>query len=465
MLLGLAALATGCVRFEPRPLAPAMTAAAFEARTLDDPALRTFLESNLARPLPDWPPVRWDFETLTLAAFYFHPSLDVARAQWRVAQGGMKTAGGRPNPTLSAIPAYNFNAASGVSPWLPGLNCDWPIETMGKRGYRQARSGHLTEAARWNIFTTAWQVRSNLRTALAEFHFASQRADGLAQQVDAQKVLARLLEERLAAGAVSATEATVYHLALNKASFELAEARRQTALARSHVAEALGLTAPALASVPLPPLPAPDDAPRLDLSSATLRQAALCGRADILSALAEYDATQSALQLELARQYPDLHLGNGYQWDQGESKWSLALTAELPLLNQNRGPIAEAEARRAEAAARLLALQARVITGVDAARLNHALVLAQQTQARALVQIQEQRQHAITMAQQAGGADLLEVESARLEGLTGRLVLLEVEQRLQQAAAQLEDALQRPFTGLSGVVAEPRPAPAFKKSP
>ena len=255
---------------------------------------------------------------------------------------------------------------------------------------------------------------------------------------------------------------TTYKLALNRASFDWGEARRQSAIARAHVGEAIGLPASVIEGVELPLPPAANAAG--DLDSITLRQAALRGRADVLAALAEYEAAQSALQLEVARQYPDLHLGNGYQWDQGESKWSLALTAELPLLNQNRGPIAEAQARRGEAAARLLALQARVIAGVDSARINHALVLAQMTQARALVEGQEERQRAIAAAQQAGGADLLEVESARLESLTGRLVLLEVEQRLEQASAQLEDMLQRPFAGLSVVASEPR-SPAESKSP
>jgi len=94
-----------------------------------------------------------------------------------------------------------------------------------------------------------------------------------------------------------------------------------------------------------------------DLTSSQLRRQALCGRPDVLTLLAEYAASQSALQLEIARQYPDVHLGTGYQWDQEENKWSLGLTVELPLLNRNEGPIAEAKAARLQAAARLEALQ------------------------------------------------------------------------------------------------------------
>ena len=52
------------------------------------------------------------------------------------------------------------------------------------------------------------------------------------------------------------------------------------------------------------------------------------GRADIRAAIADYEASQSALQLELAKQYPDVHLNPGFQWDQGESKWQLGLTVD-----------------------------------------------------------------------------------------------------------------------------------------
>ena len=44
---------------------------------------------------------------------------------------------------------------------------------------------------------------------------------------------------------------------------------------------------------------------------------------------------------------PDVHLNPGYQFDQGDNKWSIGLTFDLPILNQNQGPIAEAKAHGA----------------------------------------------------------------------------------------------------------------------
>ena len=116
-LLGAVALSGGCVRYQPKPIALDQSASMLDSRSLASSDLRQFLSTNLGREFVEWPSKTWDFETLTWAAFYYHSSLDVARAQWAVATAGRKMAAGRPNPTASVTPGYNFNAASGISPW------------------------------------------------------------------------------------------------------------------------------------------------------------------------------------------------------------------------------------------------------------------------------------------------------------------------------------------------------------
>src|SRR5204863_2870979 len=99
-------------------------------------------------------------------------------------------------------------------------------------------------------------------------------------------------------------------------------------------------------------------------------------RADLLASLARYEAAQAGLQLEIAKQYPDVRIGSGYQWDQGESKWTISAGAELPIFNRNQGPITEAEARRKLRAAETLDAQARAINEID--RALQSLAAAQQ---------------------------------------------------------------------------------------
>ena len=451
-LLGAVALACGCVSYQPKPVALDQSAAALDSRSLANADLRQFLSTNLGREFIEWPLRAWDFETLTWAAFYYHPSLDVARAQWAVATAGRKTAAGRPNPTVGVAPGYNFNAASAVSPWIVGGSFDVPIETMGKRAKRISRAEHLAEAARLNITAAAWQVRSALRVAMIDASTAERRRALLQQQFDSQQAIGRLLEQRLAVGNVSALDVSLARVPLVKLQAELADARRVEAESRARLAEAIGVPARAVESLSMP-YPLAPDAPPVPTSEQA-RRGALQHRADILSALAAYEASQANLQVEIARQYPDLHLGSGYQWDQGENKWNLSLTLELPILNRNQGPIAEAEARRKEAAAQLLALQARVIAEIDRASASQQATRVQVAEVQRVREALRDRLQLVEARLTAGGADQLEFQAAKTELSASELTLLDAEVKSAQAAGLLEDALQIPFQALSVIERE-----------
>ncbi len=148
---------TGCAarKYRSAPISPAESASALDARRLDDPGLKAFLEKSLQRRFEPWPPKTWDLEMLTAAAFYFHPDLDIARARVGAAGAAITTAGARPNPSVSVAPGVSNPAKS---PWLLFFDFDLPIETAGKRGYRIARAQHLNEAARLQLGEAAWVI-------------------------------------------------------------------------------------------------------------------------------------------------------------------------------------------------------------------------------------------------------------------------------------------------------------------
>jgi cobalt-zinc-cadmium efflux system outer membrane protein len=85
-----------------------------------------------------------------------------------------------------------------------------------------------------------------------------------------------------------------------------------------------------------------------------------------MASLAEYAAAESALHLEVAKQYPDIHFGPGYTYDTGTHKIAFGLAGiTLPVFDQNQGGIAQAEAKRKEAAARTAALQDTIFNDLD----------------------------------------------------------------------------------------------------
>ncbi len=442
---------TGCVRYRAKPLVAAEVAADFESRSLADAGLRVFLGTN--RVAGEWPRRVWDLESLTLAAFYFSPELDVARAQFAGTRAAGVTAGLRPNPTLSVSPQYNTTTTI-PSPWIVTPSLDIPIETAGKRGYRLAQAGHLSDAARFNLAATAWHVRSRVRKTLLALYGASEREASLKKQEAIQAESVRLLEAQLQAGVVSPFEVTQSRVALNQTRFALHDAEKQAATSRVQLAEALGLAPAALDGVELD-FGALKQFP-VDVPDAGARKQALVNRADVLGALSEYAASQSALQLEIAKQYPDVHLSPGYEYYQGDNKWGIGLSLELPVLNQNQGRIAEAEAKREEVAAKFNALQARVLSEIEQAVAGYR---ASVKKAQAAGSLNEELATQLRAAQgmlDAGEISKVELAQRQLELTTAALAQLDARLQAQEALGALEDALQSPAALLPAAEQSPR---------
>jgi outer membrane protein, heavy metal efflux system len=182
------------------------------------------------------------------------------------------------------------------------------------------------------------------------------------------------------------------------------------------------------------------------LTAPEIRREAVLHRADIRSALANYAASQAALQLEIAKQYPDVHLNPGYELDQTDNKWSLGLTVDLPVLNQNQGGIAEARAKRAVAAAHFLAVQANAISEIDSALANFEAAWQKSAIAQNLFEDLQKQLESVRAQAQLGEADALALANAEVSYCAGAQNQLDALAKTQQAFGELQDAVQSPLT-------------------
>ncbi len=444
-----------CQHIPPRPLSPARTAAALESRSLDDPALARFLIAARGGAPSAWPPHRWDLDALTLAALYFEPGLDVVRAHAEVARAAIETAGARPNPTLAVAPQLSANPMGAVSPWLTTVNLDWPIETAGKRGRRIERAERAAEAAREAIWADAWRVRRALASSLVARAAAERQRDSLRDEVAAQQRLVALVEGRERAGAAAAGDVAPFRFALLQATTDEAAAEAQVGEALVGVAAAIGVPAAALDGVTLPDGFDPAEADALShLTSAEARRRAALERFDVRRALAEYAATEATLRLELARQYPDLRLGPSYEFDQGQNKWGVTLALDLPIVDRNQGPIAEAVAARGEAAAKLVATQAAALAEVEQAVARRDGAITRRARARAVAREREANLARARAAVRLGALDRVGELGAAVEQV-----------RAARAAADAESALAQALVDLEAAVEGPLPAAALDAPP
>lgn len=436
---------SGCASFHSRPIFPSDTASAFEGRTLSDAGLKQFIETNLHCSIAPWPPLSWDFRMLSLSAAYYSPALDVMRAKWGVADAAVITAGGRPNPSISSFGQRHSSTPGGISPWTWGISLDIPVETAGKRGHRIRQAKYLSEAARLNIAETAWQVGSGVRKSLLDLYAATGRESYLLDQIGAQEEIVRLFEERLAVGESSQFEVVQSRLTLDKTRLLLADNQKKKTEARSALAEVLGLQAKALEDIQISFDVFKQTLKPIDIQD--VRGKALLGRPDILAALQEYQASQSALQLEIAKQYPDIRLGPAYEWDQGDNKWSIGISIELPIFNQNQGTIAEAKARREESAAKFVALQAKLIGQIDLAEKKYIESRKNLQVADSLVSAEGIHMRSIKRRFDSGEADRLDLEQAKIELSSAELSRFDSFISAHRDIGNLEDAVRQPLIG------------------
>ena len=444
----------GCVHYEARPISAPRALAAIEARTLTGPELRDRL--SVAPRIAEWPPKTWDLRLLTLAAFQYHPDLALARASLKSAQAARVSAGERLNPGLSLGPGYNSTSDTKVvTPWIFSIGLDFTLEIAGKRDYRIAQARELSQAAQLNIATTAWQVRGRVRQSLLALFAARRREALLAGQEDLQSTLASLVERQWNAGAISSFERSQARAALIATQLARKDSSRAEAEARVSLAASLGITLPALDAVTL----SFDEFERMPtaLNQPEARRQALLNRSDVLASLMEYAASQSALQLAVARQYPDLRLGPGYQLDQGENKWSLSLGGILSILHRNRGPIDEAEGKRAEAAARFIGVQARAIEQIELATVASRAAREKVAAVDELVSSGQKQMRNVEAQHRVGEVSRLDLVSAELEFTGAELTRLQALLDLHAALGLVEDAMQSP-SDLASWLQDPIPA-------
>ncbi|HEX3983839.1 MAG TPA: TolC family protein [Acidisoma sp.] len=410
-----------------------------EARSLQDPGLLKFIRTDLRRTSV---PMRWDLDALITAAVYERPNMKIAAAEVRMAQGGERTAAEWPNPVLAIAPTYNTTAVL-PSPWKVGPVITELLKTAGKRPAAMAEARARTAATRQELAVAAWQMRSQVRQALIGLWAARQRAALARSYFATAREMGSLAAERFRAGMVSAATLTQERLTATQAALDLASAERQQRLAQAALAAAVGVPEQAITNIDIDM--AGIDRIEVPTGLHALSETALSRRPDVLATLAQYDAAQAALRLAVANQYPDLNIGPGYHYDQGDNKFILDVSLPLPVFNQNQGPIATARARRQLAAARFAQVQTQVLGQIGTAIADWQASRQEAANTRSLLALAEQAVRSDRMSFHAGAIGRLRLAGAELSRAQTELGALAARVDERTALGKLEDAFHHPF--------------------
>ena len=438
-LAGILSLA-GCAaqRYYPAPIAASDTASRYELRNLGDAGLQSFEEKNCGHPMSPWPPKSWDLQTLSLAALYFNPTLDLARARLATADGAIVTASALPNPTFDLVPGV-------PTPYLLTQDFLFLIETAGKRGRRIEIAQNLDRAAQFDLADSAWTVVMGARLALLNYLVASRNLELLRSEENVREDQVAILEQVLSVGEITRLDVDLARIEASKTRVATSTVEGQTAEAKAVLAAAIGIPVAGLDGADFT-WPGMDTPPTSEsLSPDQIQRDAVLNRLDVRRSLAQYAAAEATVHSEISKQYPNFNIGPGYTYEERNSFFTVGLSTSLPVFSRNQGPIAEAEGRRKEAAAALLQTQAQVVAKSERALAIYTAALREVGEAQSLYQLQETQLQIVQQTIRAGADNRLSLDGVQIQLSVLARARLDALGRAQRALGDLENAVQRPL--------------------
>lgn len=441
--LFLSAFLCGCQfqTYHAKPIDPQKVSAAFEQRSISDQKFQKFLIAQ-GYQLSELPLKTWDLNALTMCAHYFHPSLNVARAQWKAAQMAEKSAAEKPLPTINTHFSRSNQANQDINPFAYQFSIDIPIETQNKRQIQIKGFSHLSEVAKLEIAQTAWQLRQQISTTLNEMRWHETQQMLLTNEIAHHQSIEAMLEKRKQHGLASSLELSHAKLQLQASQMVLENLKTQKVTLQSQLAEHLGLPLEAVKSLQLNINTAEKEAA---IDAKNIQKTALLNRLDARIALEQYQVAENKLKLEIAKQYPDITISPGLAYEFGDTVWSLGFSGLMNLLKRNKVSIAEAEQVREVEVAKFEALQANIIGEAN-------LVNAQLAEMQQLHQ-QKTQQHTFLIQNfsktkakfDVGEVDRLALTYAKLTLTSSEKDIAQTQYQLEKAKIQLENTLQTPL--------------------
>ncbi len=249
-------------------------------------------------------------------------------------------------------------------------------------------------------------------------------------EVLAVREVLQLMRARYAEGRVSVADVARDESTVRAAALAVVQARRTQGDARATLARALAVSVAATERVSVRAATDPGACAAAAVQGADSLQAfALQHRFDLGAALAEYTVVEGDLRIDVAGQYPDLTIAPGLAWDQGVRRWTLGLgTPGIPVA-RNRGPIAQARARREAQAARVRVAQDSVLADVETA-------LAGCRSADAEIAANDSIRRTAERSVGLATAAFTRGETGRAEVALARLALMRADRGTRQAVAR-----------------------------
>lgn len=354
-------------------------------------------------------------------------------------------------------PQVNTMLPMGPKQWEFALML--PLDVLWLRPVRVAAAQLESERVAERLSQDGLDVVRDIRVAHANWQLAMRRAELAHEGYELRGEIARVAEARVAAGAAAELDVSPVRLDTLFGESEVVDAQRNEELAREQLRFVMGIgfTDIAIAHAAVPPLPATEFQVEDLVAAATASRPDL--RAVDLAIAAAEDRRELARRdiWRLAGILPDINARGSRGFEAGPG-----LQFNVPILHQNQGAIARAEADAERLRRQYVRL--RDTATLDVRRAHIQLAQARQNlkiwRERAIPQAQAAMNSAREALAEEGVSLLLVLETTR-QLLAARGRELEAEAAVHRAFAELERSVGRRLSHRPPSIdmAEPLPVP------
>jgi outer membrane protein, heavy metal efflux system len=436
----------GFQTYSAKPIQVETITKVFEEKSISDPSFVQFLAIQEAPP--NIPMESWDLQSLVYCAHYFHPDLNLAREQSKLAQTEASLVKQKPIPTINGNFARSDRANNDINPFSYLFSIDIPINTHQKQNIRIEEFDHLSAIAKLNIAKTAWQLRHQVALSFIELHNHTLQLEALNKEVTLNKKIVDLLKKRVEYGEASNLELSIATRDYRTSQAALNTATKNRSILLARMAQQLGLPMHEIQTLQFnfDSLISPSSLISTpNLNDQTIRKTALLNRLDVRIALEEYAIAENKLKMEIAKQYPDMVISPGYSYDFGDNIWSLGFSGLMTLIEKNKAGITFAKQFREVEVSKFERLQTNIIAEVSQANLRYLTTLQQLSSQQSLLNDEKQRFSQIARQFDAGQIDRLTLTLADIALLAVEKQLIVTANEANMAKLNLENSLQKPL--------------------
>ena len=395
---------------------------------------------------------QWTITELQKQALETSPVLKSSAFIVEAARGRQITAGAIPNPTVDFLSGSTRPRADGTQTGtVSEVSINQPIEWFDVRRARQSEANARLDASQFEYRVIANNVLSDVRLRALEWLI---RSEEIIAQQDAINLIAQTrqrVQVRVESGESPRYELIKAEAELLSAQARLDVAKAQAEAVRLKLSQQVGLTLPPDIQIAQPRAMAPD-LKRLD----NLVSSFGATNSELQQKSAELAAAQYALEQQTALKKPALQLQAKTQQDSSARLNQLGLVVNIPIFDQRKGPIREAQAELGRSRTYLEGRRFELSQQMSAA---YAALLAAQRQVDAIDGgLLKQAEAALRVAEAAykfGERGILDTLDAQRVLRVVRSDLLQARLIALSAAAEI-DRLAGTYLSLVGESADPQ---------